>query len=91
MAEISEIDGHEIDVKVRYMIKNVSERRLTKSRFLGSRGGLEAPLVIPVAGRYHARSVVARVVFPNQVSMSSSLLEGGIPVVTYRFDPVRDD
>jgi len=81
----------DVEGTVRYMMKNVAERRLTPHRFLCSKGGLEAPIVAPTTGVYHARSIITDVVYPSPVHITSACLFGGNPRVTYRFEPIEDD
>lgn len=81
----------DVEGRVRYMMNNVVEHRLTPHRFLCSKGGLEAPIVAPTTGIYQARSIITDVVYPNPVYVTSACLFGGNPRVTYRFDPIEDD
>jgi hypothetical protein len=78
----------DVEGKVRYMMKNVANHRLTPHRFLSSKGGMEEPICIPTTGVYHARSIIADVVHPNPVHITSAQLFGGNPRITYRFEPL---
>jgi len=86
--EIVPISRDEVDEKVRYMMSNVAEHRLTPQRFLCSKGGREAPIVVPTTGVYHARSIITDIVYPSTVHITSAQPFGGNPRITYRFKPI---